>query len=102
MQRLAAHSEHLQALGSSLNTLATTQAEQSALLATQAQQLTAQEQHISAVLTGQDQRLERLAEEVRLSAKSKMSIISAVLLVALGAALALAAVGIAIWLLPAG
>ena len=96
------YKRQLQALGSSLNTLASTQAEQSALLTTQAQQLTAQEQHISAVLTGQDQRLERLAEEVRLSAKSKMSIISAVLLVALGAALALAAVGIAIWLLPAG
>mgnify|MGYP003376069989 CR=1 FL=1 len=102
LQRLAAQGEHLQALGSSLNTLASTQAEQSALLTTQAQQLTAQEQHISAVLTGQDQRLERLAEEVRIATKSRLSTISAVLLVALGAALALAAVGIALWLLPAG
>ena len=102
LQRLAAQGEHLQALGSSLNTLASTQAEQSALLTTQAQQLTAQEQRLSDKLTGQDQRLERLAEEVRIATKSRLSTISAVLLIALGAALALAAVGVALWLLPAG
>ena len=102
LQRLAAQGEQVQALGSQISALASTQSEQSAQLTTQAQQLTAQEQRLADKLARQDQHLERLAEEVRIATKSRLSTISAVLLVALGAALALAAVGIALWLLPAG
>ena len=102
LQRLAAQGEQVQALGSQISALASTQSEQSAQLTTQAQQLTAQEQRLADKLARQDQHLERLAEEVRIATKSRLSTISAVLLVALGAALALAAVGIALWLLPIG
>ena len=102
LQRLASQGEHLQALGSQLNTLASTQAEQSSQITTQAQQLTAQEQRLAAQLAAQDQHLERLREEVQAATKSRLSTISAVLLVALGAALALVAVGIALWLMQAG
>jgi len=95
MQRLADNTAYLQSMSSQITTLASTQAEQSAQITTQAQQLTTQEQRLAAQLVAQDQHLERLKEEVQAATKNR---INPVLLVAIGAILALAAVGITLWL----
>lgn len=95
LQRLADNTAHLQSMSSQISTLASTQAEQSAQITTQAQQLTAQEQRLAAQLAAQDQHLERLREEVQAATKNR---INPVLLVAIGALLALAAVAITLWL----
>lgn len=102
LQRLADNTAYLQSMSSQITTLASTQAEQSAQITTQAQQLTTQEQRLAAQLAAQDQHLERLREEVQAATKNRLSLTSGVLLVALGFILALAAVGIALWLMRAG
>lgn len=88
LQRLADNTAYLQSMSSQITTLASTQAEQSA-------QITTQEQRLAAQLAAQDQHLERLKEEVQAATKNR---INPVLLVAIGAILALAAVGITLWL----
>lgn len=95
LQRLADNTAYLQSMSSQITTLASTQAEQSAQITTQAQQLTTQEQRLAAQLAAQDRHLERLREEVQAATKNR---INPVLLVAIGAILALAAVGITLWL----